>query len=148
MTNQIENDHPFGGPLWREMHARPRTSALQMRESDIPGSAGVYACYRDGLPIYVGKAKSLKTRVWKSHMGKGRSMRNSAFRRNVAEHLRIARAQDIYDGNHKCSGEDAFRVNTWVRECEIAWITCRSESEAKSLEDRLKAEDLPLLTKT
>ena len=74
-------------------------------------------------------------------------MRNWAFRRNVAEHLGIARAQDIYDGDYQCSNADAFRVNAWIRECDIAWITCRAKHEAVSLEGRMKAEFLPFLTK-
>ncbi len=97
--------------------------------------------------MYVGKAGALNGRVWKNHMGKGRSMKNSAFRRNVAEHLGIASARDIKSGSYRCSAEDALRVNTWIRECEIAWIVRRSETDAVSLEKEMKAEYTPPLTK-
>jgi excinuclease UvrABC nuclease subunit len=34
-----------------------------LRREDVPLAAGVYALYRSGKPIYVGKAKSLPGRV-------------------------------------------------------------------------------------
>jgi len=48
--------------------------------------------------VYVGKAKSLSSRLGKAHPGRGVSMTNSALRRNVAEHLGIAAANDIKTG--------------------------------------------------
>jgi hypothetical protein len=54
---------------------------------DVPTDAGVYAWYRDGVAIYVGKAVSLRARVWGNHLGRGSVMTSSAFRRNVAAHL-------------------------------------------------------------
>ncbi len=61
------------GPLWEKMNARPRRSAAKLVASDVPHNPGVYAWYRNGRPIYVGKAKSLHQRVWKNHTTRNRS---------------------------------------------------------------------------
>ena len=49
---------------------------------DLPVDPGVYALYRDGDRKYVGKADSLRDRVWKNHSGRGQLMTTSAMRRN------------------------------------------------------------------
>jgi excinuclease UvrABC nuclease subunit len=60
-------------PLWQRMDARWRRSMAALRSSDIPESPGVYALYRDGSRMYVGKADCLRDRVWKRHSGAARS---------------------------------------------------------------------------
>jgi hypothetical protein len=114
---------------------------------DIPTSAGVYALYRRGQPIYVGKATSLQTRVWKNHSGRGRGMGTSVLRRNVAERLGIAAANDIKGGAYRPTAEETARVRRWLEGCEIAWRECESEASAKLIEAEMKAEYLPPLTK-
>jgi hypothetical protein len=79
------------GPLWTSMNAQPRRHAAELRKHELPDEPGVYAWYRDGDAIYVGKADSLKDRLAR-HLGRGRVMTSSAFRRNVAEHLGISTA--------------------------------------------------------
>lgn len=118
-----------------------------LREADIPISAGVYALYRDGEPMYVGKAKCLRNRVWKNHGGRGLGMGTSAMRRNVAEYLGIASAADIKAKRHRITADEATRVRTWLDGCEIAWRECADEAAAKTLEAKMKAEYLPPLTK-
>jgi GIY-YIG catalytic domain-containing protein len=118
-----------------------------LRKADIPASAGVYALYRRGEPMYVGKATSLQTRVWKNHGGRGRGMGTSAMRRNVAERLGIAAANEIKDGAYRPTADDAARVRRWLDGCEIAWRESESEPSAKVLEGEMKAEYLPPLTK-
>ena len=54
---------------------------------DLPVGPGVYALYGDGDRMYIGKADSLRDRVWKNHSGRGQLMTTSAMRRNIAEHL-------------------------------------------------------------
>jgi hypothetical protein len=80
---------------WARMDERPRHSrAYLTSESLIPREPGIYV-YGNGERLYVGKAKSLRARLWKNHLRVGVSMTNSAFRRNVAEHLGIATSADI-----------------------------------------------------
>lgn len=83
------------GPLWQRMNEHPRVPASTFSANQVPTDPGVYAWYRDGAPVYVGKAGDLNQRVWKNHMGRGVVMTGSAFRRNVSQHLGIATAADI-----------------------------------------------------
>jgi Holliday junction resolvase RusA-like endonuclease len=138
---------PAEGPLWVTMNAQPRLRAATLTEGASPSGPGVYAWYRNSTPIYVGKAASLRSRLWRNHLGRGRSMTNSAFRRNVAEELGIAAASAIKDGVYVPSAEDVQSVNEWVRGCEGAWIVCESHDAAIELEKAMKREWLPPLTK-
>jgi excinuclease UvrABC nuclease subunit len=115
--------------------------------ADVPASAGVYALYRGGRRMYVGKAKSLRDRVWKNHSGRGLGMSTSAMRRNVAEHLGLATADEIKKRVYRASQPEAQRVRDWLDDCEIAWRECASETEAAALEKAMKDEYLPPLTK-
>jgi hypothetical protein len=74
-------------------------------------------------------------------------MTNSAFRRNVAEHLGIASAADIKARRRALSREEADAVCAWSDGCEVVWKTCDSEAEAIDVERNLKAEYMPPLTK-
>lgn len=120
---------------------------LSLRKADIPTSAGVYALYREGEPMYVGKAKCLQERIWKNHNGRGMSMGTSAMRRNVAEYLGIASANDIKNRRYRITAGEAKLVRAWLDGCDIAWRECADETAAKKLEDEMKAECLPPLTK-
>jgi hypothetical protein len=135
------------GPLWRAMDRRPRHPSSTLTKAMVPTEPGVYAWYRRGRCVYVGKAKCLQDRVWGDHHGQGRSMGNSAFRRNVAEHLGIATANDIKEGRYRLSEEELKRVNRWTHGCDVAWLVSDTEEAAIDLEDRIKAEWKPRLTK-
>jgi excinuclease UvrABC nuclease subunit len=108
---------------------------------------GVYAFYRNGEAVYVGKASSLRARLWADHLRRGASMTNSAFRRNVAHELGIATAADIKARRYLTSTDDAARVSDWIGACEVAWIECGSEPEAVALETAMKIELKPRLTR-
>lgn len=73
--------------------AAPRRAAASLTGSDIPKRPGVYAWYRDGRPLYSGRAlgvEGLHVRLWKNHLKAGADLSRSSFRRNVCEHLGIA----------------------------------------------------------
>lgn len=132
---------------WQEMNALDRRAVPNVTRACIPLDPGVYALYRDGKAMYVGKAGDLQYRIWKCHLAKGVSMTNSALRRNVAELLGIASATEIKAGRYKPTLEDARRVSEWIRASEFAWVQCDSMRAAKDLEDALKREWKPPLTK-
>jgi hypothetical protein len=119
----------------------------ELRAAEIPSSAGVYALFRDGTPMYVGKAACLRDRVWGNHSGRGTSMTNSALRRNVAQLLGIATAADIKGRRYQPTADDAAAVRAWLDGCEIAWCECADEPAAVALETAMKAELMPPLTK-
>lgn len=59
------------GP-WQRMDAQHRRSFKTLAASEVPEGAGVYAVYRDGRRMYVGKANSLRSRVWVTISGAAR----------------------------------------------------------------------------
>jgi len=107
----------------------------------------VYAFYRDGEAVYVGKAASLRARLWTNHLRRGASMTNSALRRNIANELGIATAADIKSRRYVTTADDAVRVSEWIGACELAWIECATELEAVGSETALKAALTPRLTR-
>jgi hypothetical protein len=119
----------------------------ELRATDIPISPGVYALYRAGAPMYVGKAGCLRDRVWGNHSRRGTNMTNSALRRNVAQLLGIATAADIKGRRYHPTAKDTAAVRAWLDGCEIAWRECADEPAAVALETALKAEHMPPLTK-
>jgi len=135
------------GPLWSQIGEHRRRSMSSLKKEDIPLEPGVYALYRSGKRMYVGKAKCLQDRVWKNHSGRGPGMSSSALRRNVAEHLGIASAKDIKEGLHRVSPDEVKRVRTWLDGCEIVWRERATEAAAEALEKAMKKEYKPPLTK-
>jgi hypothetical protein len=129
------------------MNQRPRRRCGELKQADLPLTPGVYAFYRDGEAVYVGKAASLRARLWTNHLRRGASMTNSAFRRNVANELGIASAADIKSRRYVTTADDAARVSDWIGACELAWIECPTELEAVRGEAALKAELKPRLTR-
>lgn len=132
---------------WADMDSRPRINMAALTSEQIPLDPGVYALYGRGKRQYVGKAASLRRRVWKNHSGRGVSMTGSALRRNIAQHLNIASAADIKARRYHTTPANAAAVRAWLNKCEIAWIACGSEGEAIALEGNLKDEHKPPLTK-
>jgi excinuclease UvrABC nuclease subunit len=130
---------------WALMDKANRAPAGELQRSDIPTSPGVYALYRGGERMYVGKATSLQARVGGQHGGKGASMTNSALRRNVCQLLGIASAADIKARRYLTTRADADRVTEWLSGCTFAWIECATPADALALETRMRAEFKPPL---
>jgi hypothetical protein len=130
------------------MLQQPRLSASSITRSEIPTSPGVYAWFRGGEPVYVGRAKAkggLRRRLAGNHLKVGPDLSKSAFRRNVCESLGVAdtsitRVQPL-------TPDQTEIVNAWIADCEIAWIECPTPDEAADLETDLKNEWKPPLTK-
>lgn len=129
------------------MDAQPRSRASELGRKDVPVRPGVYAWYRRGRAEYVGKGDRLVDRAWGDHMGQSTSMGSSAFRRNVADLLGFGDANEIKRKRVRLTSDQLASVRAWVLSCSVAWIECDSIGRAKSLEDDMKAEWLPRLTK-
>lgn len=132
------------------MNAQPRRAAASLTGKDIPKRPGVYAWYRDGEPIYSGRAlggEGLHARLWKNHLKSGADLSRSSFRRNVCEHLGIAPIDKTTVRPTLLTVADVEPVNEWIRECEVTWIECDTSAEAESLERALHAEWLPPLSR-
>lgn len=111
---------------WEQMNAKaPARPGSSLTSADVPQSLGVYAWYRDGQPIYAGRAlgaKGLNDRVWRNHLATGPDLSRSSFRRNVREHLGIAGTTVSRIRPTRLSTDDVQPINVWIRECEVAWI--------------------------
>ncbi len=139
-----------GGELWELIDARPRSRAADLSKADIPPAFGVYAWYREGVPVYSGRAlgaDGLRARIWKNHLGTHHDLSRSSFRRNVCEHLGIAATDRTRLRPTVMTPEEIAPVNAWIRECEVAWIEFATDNEAKEFEKSLHAEWLPPLSK-
>jgi len=138
------------GSLWQRMDAQPRRSAAALTGKDIPTRPGIYAWYREGEAVYSGRAlggDGLHGRIWKNHLKTGNDLSRSSFRRNVCEQLGIAPSSKTTVRPTLMTAVDIEPVNRWIRECEVAWIECRSEDEADALEKALHAEWMPPLSR-
>lgn len=145
MNNNVTNPMPRGR-LWGRMNQQPRRNAGKLRLTEIPDQPGVYVLYHGGRPVYVGKGKRLIRRL-AQHLSCGASMKSSALRRNVAEHLGISHPQLIKSGAYVPTEVDLARVRGFIEQCEFAWVTCDSPGEALMFEGAIKREWMPPLTK-
>jgi excinuclease UvrABC nuclease subunit len=129
------------------MHHRPRLCVGTLLKAAIPMDPGVYTWYRNDSAIYLGKADRLQDRLWKNHLGQGRVMTGSAFRRNVAEHLGISTSASIKTDAYELDADELLRVRKFIDSCQVAWLVCESKAGALDLETRMKNEWKPPLTK-
>jgi hypothetical protein len=132
---------------WSDMDSKSKVAGNVIRKNDIPGDPGIYAWYRDGKRMYLGKAANLQNRIWNNHLGRGICLTGSAFRRNVAEHLGIATAADIKSRRRAVTRSEADAVCAWIAKCELTWIVGKSDADALCAEQKLKREFCPPLTK-
>jgi len=127
------------------MDAVPRRAPSRLTRELIPDLPGVYVWYRDGDRMYVGEGGSLHGRIWSNHLGKNATLRGSAFRRNVAQHLKYGTAAAINAGEVVLSAEKLANVRAWIMACEVAWLTCENKDAARALEAKLRIDfKLPL----
>lgn len=128
------------------MDAAPRHRPADLTGDKVPRDPGD-AWYRGGKRMYVGKADSLRARVWGNHLGQSRHIGGSAFRRNVAEHLGYGTPADIKARRVELTDEQLAGLRSWIFGCRVAWLTCATIAEARALEAALKLEHRPPLTK-
>src|SRR5437879_2973325 len=116
------------GPLWASMNARPRASASTLQRAAIPNKPGVYAWYRDGEPVYVGRAigqDGLRRRLWTDHLGTTADISRSSFRRAVSVVVGVApNRKKVRPSPYTAEGVQPIRE--WIVGCEVAWLACAS----------------------
>lgn len=54
---------------WFDMDSKRKFVGSLIRKNDIPHDPGIYAWYRDGKRMYLGKAANLQNRLWNNHLG-------------------------------------------------------------------------------
>jgi hypothetical protein len=132
---------------WADLKTAVRHAPASLMRDSVPAEPGVYAWYRDGKRMYVGKADSLRARVFGNHLGQSKAPTGSAFRRNVAEHLGFGSSAAIKKREVELTVDQLAAVRAWILACQVTWLTCESKAGAIELESKLKAEFKPPLTK-
>lgn len=127
------------GP-WAAIFAEPRWRPDDLSRKAVPDRPGVYVWFRDGRPIYAGRAigqGGLRERVWDKHLATRPDLSRSSFRRNVCELLGIADTAVTRARPPRLSPDEVEPVNSWIRECEVSWFVCGSVEDAEQLERSL-----------
>lgn len=127
----------------------PRVPVPAVETKAIPATPGVYAWFRDGKPIYAGKASGsggLRNRLAK-HLGIGLDLSRSSLRRNVAEHLLHVPTADSRRRPSSMTVDQVSTINEWIRELEIVWLELPTAVDAVTFERELLREWTPPLCK-
>jgi len=125
-------------PEWNALLARPRQSAATVQRRDLPDAPGVYAWFRDGECVYLGKASNLRSRLG-THLGTSLDLSRSTLRSWVAvRELNLTREYTRRRPTVMTDGQVAIFTQR-VRSCDLAWMTTASSGDAASLEARLLA---------
>lgn len=123
-------------PEWDVVLERPRRPASEVRRADIPDRPGVYAWFRDGDCVYLGKASDLRSRL-STHLGTSLDLSRSTLRSWVAvRELDMTRERTRRRPTIMTSEQVAV-VTSWIRGCDLAWVTAESKEEAAALESKL-----------
>lgn len=138
------------GTRWELFNARPRRHAGTLQREDVPGAPGVYAFYRDGIPVYVGRAlgrDGLRGRLLGNHLRTTPDLSRSTLRRSVAAELGVATRAEAAARPARRTREQVEPVNDWLAACEVAWVERATALQAAELEEALRVEWMPRLNK-
>jgi hypothetical protein len=135
------------GNKWEDALSRVKPRELPVPSREVPVAPGVYIWFREGQPIYVGKAlgaDGLRGRL-KAHFALGTDFSRSTFRASIAA-AQLGLPRSVVRQRPSVITPDQTAVaNQWLAQCEVGWIVCASTREAENLENALRAEWLPPL---
>lgn len=135
------------GKIWQDILLEIDPRKLPIPPREVPAEPGVYVWFREGQPVYVGKASGtngLRGRL-RSHFDQGTDFSRSTFRASIgAAQLGIPRSV-VRQRPSVMALEQAAVANEWLAGCEVGWLVCASAGEAQRLEDALRGEWLPPL---
>lgn len=147
-SDGLESEAPSFSDEWRTLLEVRQIPVCELASVVLPDEPGVYLWRRRAVPVYVGMAKNLQSRIWKRHLGNGLSLATSSIRRNVCELLHgIPTTETSNPSRVKVSREQADDIRAWLLECNLSWVTCASQHEADQLERRLRTVFLPPLNR-
>lgn len=132
------------------MNERPRQRAGSLQRDDVPSLPGVYVFYRDGTPVYVGRAVAqggLRRRLMGNHLRTAPDLSRSTLRRSVVAELGIATRAQAAARPTQLTQEQVQPANEWLADCEVTWAGCATGDEAAQLEDALRVEWMPRLNR-
>lgn len=121
---------------WITIQSQHRHRAGSVAPARIPRDPGVYAWFRDGNCVYLGKASSLRSRL-STHLATSLDLSRSTLRSWVA--VRELGLERTYTRRRpSVMTPDQVRVVTaWIHSCELAWVETDSAVSAAALESAL-----------
>lgn len=133
-------DGPHGAH-WRALIAADRHAPDEVRSDPtrIPRDPGVYCWFRDGEPVYAGRAASLgglRKRLGQ-HLDTGIDLSRSTFRAWVAVRELALTRKAARDRAAGVTEEQAAAVTAWIDGCEVSWVAVNTPDEAKRFEHGL-----------
>lgn len=136
------------GVQWKRALNLAVPQPLPVPPTSIPLAPGVYIWFRDGYPLYVGRAigkkGGLRQRL-RAHLAQGPDLSRSTLRASVAvSQINVSRSIARRRPSIMTAQQIAL-VNEWIAECELGWIACDTRPEALILEKNLRDEWLPEL---
>lgn len=137
-------------PRWEFLNSRPRRRASGLQRQDVPAAPGVYAFYKNGTPVYVGRAlgrRGLRGRLLGNHLRTSPDLSRSTLRRSVAVELGVATRAEAAVRPTLLTQDQVEPVNDWLAGCEVSWAECATADDAAELEDALRREWMPRLNK-
>lgn len=149
LRSHPEGDEPagsvaVGGEEWARLLAQPRLAPADLDRAGLPSRPGVYAWFRQGVPVHLGRAtgkRGLRARVGGDHLLSDADLSRSPFRRAVAAHLGLP--VEEADGRALVGPEGAVAIDDWIASCAVAWLACATPDIAIDLEAALAAEHRP-----
>lgn len=146
-TLQAGSPPPTSGE-WGDLLAIPTTPVSELAPVHLPDTPGVYLWRHENQIAYIGKATSLRRRVWSKHLGAGVSLSGSSLRRNVCECLfGIPPNVTGRPTRQKVTPEQAAEIRDWLVACDLSWQQCALVDDADQLERRLLDEYRPPLNR-
>lgn len=127
---------------WESVRSQRRNLAGSLNRAQIPTGPGVYAWFRDGECVYLGKASSLRPRL-ATHLATSLDLSRSTLRSWVAvRELGLERAYTRQRPS-AMTPEQVGVVTAWIHHCELTWVETESASSAAALESALLAQWRP-----
>lgn len=144
MTDSTVGARHYGGampthpdtPEWQDIISRRRRLAGTVQRADVPSQPGVYAWFRGGECVYLGKASDLRSRL-ASHLASSLDLSRSTLRSWIAVRELGLTREYTRRRPTVMTGEQVAVVNEWINTCELAWTTTGTKEEAAALESRL-----------
>ena len=129
---------------WAALLSATRFATGTLSRSEIPRSPGVYAWFRDGECVYVGKASNLRRRIG-THLSTSLDLSRSTLRASVAVTTLGITRKHARSRPTVMTPEQIAVVTAWFAAAEVNWLECKTRDEAHSLEGRLRKSWMPSL---
>lgn len=125
------------------MRLLPRAVASREHVRTAPREPGVYIWWRDGEPVYLGKAAILRGRL-STHRRTSTRPSQSTLRATIGA-LVTDQPRKVLREKGRYVEAEALLIDAYLDGCELAWVTTETPADAAILERSLIDEWRPPL---